>query len=74
MSTTFWLAALLAALMFVYGCTPMVTELADSSGCLFSTGGPIPGMASGVVVVCRSGKDQSNVVYRDAERTIEIKH
>ena len=74
MSTTVWLAALLAALIVLNGCTPMVTELASSSGCLYSTGGPIPGMPAGVVVVCRSGKDKATIVYRDAERTIEIRH
>jgi hypothetical protein len=70
-------AIALLAIMFALlsGCTPFVSELSDSSGCLYSTGGPIPGMASGVVVVCRSGRDKAAIDYSDAEgRKISIRH
>lgn len=63
---------LLAAIL-LSSCT-LVSEFSDSSGCMYSAGGPIPGMASGTVVVCRSGKDKGTVFYRDAERTIQIEH
>lgn len=62
------------ALMFG-GCTPFISELSDSSGCLYSTGGPAPGLPSGVVVVCRSGKDKATVNYEDRDgRKISIRH
>ena len=57
------------------GCTPFVSELSDSSGCLYSTGGPAPGLPSGVVLVCRSGKDKAFVYYEDKDgRKIAIGH
>ena len=66
-------ATLLALLVWLSGCTPMVTEFGDSSGCLFTTGGPY-GVTFGSVTVCRSGKDGATVSYRDKERAIEIEH
>jgi hypothetical protein len=56
------------------GCTTL-TEISDSSGCMYSTGGPIPGMPSGIVVVCRSGRDNASISYRDQDgREIRITH
>lgn len=59
--------------MFVGGCT-LVSEFGDSSGCMWTEGGPVPGLSSGKMVVCRSGKDNALVVYKDAERGIIIQH
>lgn len=68
------LAVILLAAMLLGGCTTL-TEIGNSSGCLYSTGGPVPGMASGVVVLCRSGKDKSSVEYSDNDgRKITIRH
>lgn len=68
-----WLiAAALALLLSSSGCT-LVSELSNSSGCMYTAGGPM-GIASGVVVVCRSGKDQADVEYADRDRSIIIRH
>lgn len=65
---------LVFALMFG-GCGYSISELSDSSGCLYSTGGPAPGMPSGIIVVCRSGMDKARVTYKDQDgRTITIEH
>ena len=66
---------LIIAMLLFSGCTPFISELSDSSGCLYSTGGPAPGMPSGVVLVCRSGKDKAKVTYSDKDgRQITIEH
>ena len=70
---------LIALIIFALssGCTPFISELSDSSGCLYSTGGPAPGLPSGVVLVCRSGKEgvTATVTYEDREgRKIRIVH
>lgn len=63
------------ALIGLSGCTPFISEFSNSSGCFYSTGGPAPGMPSGVVLVCRSGKDKAKVTYKDQDgRTITIEH
>lgn len=67
-------AVILLAAMVLTSCTPFISELSDSSGCMYSAGGPVPGMASGTVVVCRSGKDKAAVFYKDAKREIKIEH
>ena len=65
----------LAFLTLTAGCsTPFLTELGDSSGCLVSSGGPVPGLSSGNVLVCRSGKDKAKVTYADPNRSITIEH
>lgn len=69
--------ALVASLLLAFcaGCTPFISELSDSSGCMYSTGGPVPGMASGVVLVCRSGHAGAFVMYADKDgRSIVIMH
>lgn len=73
---TYWHLPLIVALLALLlgGCTPFVSELSDSSGCLISEGGPIPGVSSGKVLVCRSGKDRARVEFKDAERSIVIEH
>lgn len=71
------LVALIVFALTMGGCTPLVSEFSDSSGCLYSTGGPIPGMASGIVIVCRSGKEGvgATVTYEDNDgRKIRINH
>ena len=64
---------LVLLLFLAAGCT-LVSEFGDSSGCMFSEGGPVPGLSSGVVVVCRSGKDNTAVFYTDGTRQIMIGH
>jgi len=63
----------ITAVFLLAGCTPFVTELADSSGCMFTTGGPY-GVTFGSITVCRSGKDKAVVYYKDGEREIKIEH
>lgn len=65
---------LVALLTLTVGCSPLVSEFSDSSGCLVSSGGPVPGLASGEVLVCRSGKDKAKVTYTDPSRSITIEH
>lgn len=71
----FYIVALICAIAMLFliaGCTPFISELSDSSGCLWTTGGPVPGLSSGEVVVCRSGKDNARVLYQDQQRAIVI--
>lgn len=67
------ITAALLALLLSSGCTPFVGEMLDSSGCMFTSGGPY-GVTFGSVTVCRSGKDKATVIYQDKERSIMIDH
>lgn len=66
------IGAILAGLLLV-GCGYNVTELGDSSGCLFTSGGPY-GVTFGSVTVCRTGADGATVEYSDKERSIRLMH
>ena len=59
--------------LLLAGCGYNVSELGNSSGCLFTTGGPY-GVTFGSVTVCRSGMDGATVEYQDTERQIRIIH
>lgn len=75
MNKVFAIALMLFGLVLMTSCT-LVSELADSSGCLVSEGGPIPGVSSGKVIVCRSGKDLATVrlIVEDNAVAIMIDH
>lgn len=59
--------------LILSGCGYNVTELGDSSGCLFTSGGPY-GVTFGSVTVCRTGADGATVEYADKERSIRLIH
>ena len=65
---------IIVSLVAMLGCSPMITEFGDSSGCLWTEGGPVPGFSSGKVLVCRSGKDKATVRFADETRAIVINH